>query len=276
MNESKYVLSPVRCLTIYFNFTNPTQTLQTTPANNSTMRYSSKLLRRVLHVFRKEEEEEQPKRFDTIGGVYATEIGDADEKQSSFKSLSTVDTRSSDSTSTGSCSWHSSGAADHHKGAPLIARKSIRHLNPSGIELGDEELLGRIMLKSRQLPNYCWYLCSNHIMINNERAKRIIAPLQRVPYIDELARGQATLMAADSKLFHTDPTDLQEKLGRQSGRRVGENVASGPNLQVIHNKLMMQSVADKNNILDRRFTLMGIGTAKATDGTLYLCQIFSH
>lgn len=247
----------------------------TTPANNSTMRYSSKLIRRVLHLLRKEKEEE-PKRFDTIGGVYATEIGHASEKQSSFKSVSTVDTRSNDSTSTGGSSWNSSGAADHHKGAPLITRKSIRHLSPSGIELGDEELLGRIMLKSRQLPKNYGYLCSNHVMINNERAKRIIAPLQRVPYIDELAREQAILMAADSKLFHTDPADLQDKLGRHSGRRVGENVTSGPNLQVIHKKLMMQSVADKNNILDRRFTLMGIGTAKAADGTVYLCQIFLH
>jgi hypothetical protein len=37
---------------------------------------------------------------------------------------------------------------------------------------------------------------------------------------------------------------------------------------------MMETVADRNNMLDRRLTCMGIGTAKADDGTLYLCQLF--
>ena len=34
--------------------------------------------------------------------------------------------------------------------------------------------------------------------------------------------------------------------------------------------------ADRNNILDRRFTCMGMGTAKSPDenSKLYICQIF--
>jgi uncharacterized protein YkwD len=50
-------------------------------------------------------------------------------------------------------------------------------------------------------------------------------------------------------------------------------VTRGANLHAIHS-YMMTSVADRNNIMDRRFTSMGVGTAKADDGTLYLCQIF--
>jgi hypothetical protein len=224
--------------------------------------------------------------FDTIGGVFEV-CCDPCGKQDSLKSMNTIDTRSSyDSTA----SWNSSGSPDHHKGAPLIVRKSVsqRFINNAGFELGDEEILGRIMLKSHLLPKNDGYYASNHVMINNERTKRYIPPLKRMPDMDELAREQARRMAAENELSHSDSTDLQIRLGRHCGRRIGENVTRGSNLQNrqkcmvtrgsnlqnIH-KAMMESVADRNNIMDRRFTCMGVGTAKSSDGTLlYLCQLF--
>ena len=91
--------------------------------------------------------------------------------------------------------------------------------------------------------------------------------------LDAIAREQAKLMSTQQELFHAEPKAIQEQLGRECGRRIGENCSKGSNLHTIH-VAMMQSLADKNNILDRRFTCMGIGTSKAMDGTLYLCQIF--
>jgi uncharacterized protein YkwD len=140
------------------------------------------------------------------------------------------------------------------------------------VRLDQAEALGLIMLRARQLPKDSWYFASNHIMINAERTKRTISPLVRDTVLDSLARAQATGMASSNRLYYSDPSDLQLDIDEPS-RRLGENVTRGSTLRKI-NEAMMDSAADKNNILDRRFTHMGMGTAKASDGTLYLCQLF--
>jgi hypothetical protein len=227
----------------------------------------------MLHSFRKDQQVAKEPRFDTIGGVYAIGVCyDATAKQQSFSSIESGETQSSQGTLSG---WNSSGSSDHHKGSPLLVRRAVsqRSINPDGIELGDEELLGRIMTRSRKLPKNHGVYVSNHVMINNERTKQFIPPLKRMPDMDELAREQAKLMATDNRLYHRDTADLTEKLGQQCGCRIGENATRGSNLRAIH-KAMMYSLADRNNIVDRRFTCMGVGTAKAADGTLYLCQLF--
>lgn len=214
-------------------------------------------------------------KFVTIGGVYY----DASESSSSSETTSVNSCKSLDEsidTENTSSSWSSSGSANHHEGAPRIARNfSQRLINPNGIQLSDDELMGRIMLKSRTLPKNDGYIASNHVMINNERTRLNIAPLKRAPSLDEVAREHAKKMAQANELFHSDPEKLQEDLvGEESGRRIGENVTKGTNLHAIHAMMMKTSLPDKNNILDRRYKDMGVGTAKAADGTLYLCQIF--
>lgn len=215
------------------------------------------------------------------GGVYY-EIGDASqEKPSSRQSLDTTNTHSSTE------SWQSSGSSDHHEGAPRIARNfSRRRINPANADLADTQLMGHIIMRSRQMPrNY--YFASNHVMINNERAKLIIAPLKRLVCLDELARTQAKVMAEKECLFHSNPEELirkiaadqEDKNGCESpcpSIRIGKNIGSGVNLNDIHKTMMTKSLADKNNILDRRYAYMGVGTAKGSDGSLYLCQIFQE
>jgi uncharacterized protein YkwD len=140
------------------------------------------------------------------------------------------------------------------------------------LDLDETELLGRAMLKSRMLPKSSGGFASNHIMINSERAKKFVAPLARNPNLDSVARDHATEMAKSNGLFHLDLTEIREDVDRVS-RRLGSNVARGSNLSDIQDGLM-SSIADKNNILDRRYTDVGIGTCKAEDGILFLCQIF--
>lgn len=219
---------------------------------------------------------EEPKRFFTIGGVYY-EDDETSSKPCSMTSLDTTSTGSSDDSHSIQSNWISSGSPDYHHGAPKIARNfSRRRVNPNNLELTESELIGRIMLHSRRLPKDNGYLVSNHVMINNERIVRSTAPLTRSPAMDELARNHAKKMAEESQLFHSDRQVLYENLAGEDKTeriRIGENVTRGESLAVIH-RLMMQSLPDKNNILDRRYTHMGVGTAKGHDGTLYLCQIF--
>jgi uncharacterized protein YkwD len=215
------------------------------------LRRKTSLMQSMFRSSRKETTKEHA--FDTIGGVFTTESCDA--RQDSVKSMNTVDSQSSEESTR---SWNSSGSAAHHKGAPLIARRAISqsHINPDfpELELGDDEILGRTMLKSRRLPkNDRYYDASNHVMINSERTKKYIPPLKRNRDMDEIARKQARLMAADNKLFHADPADLMDLFGRQVRCRIGENVTRGCNLHDIH-QAMMDTVADRNNILDRHFT----------------------
>jgi uncharacterized protein YkwD len=134
--------------------------------------------------------------------------------------------------------------------------------------------LGHVMLRSRKLPGADYY-SSNHILVNEERVKRVIAPLHRLRELDELARAHAEVMARGGRLFHSNPTDLSTKFSRPF-RQMGENVAAGGTIREIH-KYMMRNAdgnTDKYNILHRRYTHMGMATAKGADGQLYLCQIF--
>lgn len=260
-----------------------------TPASSD--RRGGFIYRLVRRVFRENQnfvlKEDETKRFWTIGGVYFNFENTLDErskrldileesetKPRSAKSLNTVDTQSTSSSE----EWNSSGSPEHHKGSPLLAKTfSQRRINPKNLPLTQEQLVDRIILKSRQLPKDSGYLASNHVLINNERIKRFVAPLKRMRTLDELARSHARLMAEEAQLFHSDREELYHKVFDEEqmmdGHRIGENVTKGKSVAAIHH-FMMQSLSDKNNMLDRRFTWMGVGTAKASDGTLYLCQIF--
>ena len=134
--------------------------------------------------------------------------------------------------------------------------------------------LGKVMAQSKKLPSMDYY-CSNHIMVNDERVKRMIAPLSRLRELDDLARYHAEAMAKSQRLFHSNPTTITDVFQRPF-RRMGENVARGANIREIHTKMMEtpEHCSDKYNILHRCYTHMGMGTAKGEDGQLFLCQIF--
>lgn len=168
---------------------------------------------------------------------------------------------------TGKVTWKSSGAREHHKNSPLVV------VDPeSSVELIDEaETLGQIMARSRKLPGTWYYQC-NHIMVNQERIRRTVAPLVRLRELDELARLHAEEMAKEETVFQVDPRALTAAFKRPA-RRLGANVAHGDSIREMH-RAMMATASQKNNILDRRFTHMGMATARGKDGTLYLCQMF--
>ena len=166
-------------------------------------------------------------------------------------------------------SWKSSGSKDHNLNAPLVVT------NPDSSEemIADEAArLGKIVARSRKLPG-TWYFSSNHVLVNQERTRRTMAPLIRMVELDRLARIHAEQIAEEEELRHVDADALRYALKDIPYRRLGENVARGKDIRSMHSD-MMSTLSNKNNIVDRRYTHMGMGTAVGKNGELYLCQIF--
>lgn len=202
----------------------------------------------------------------SIGGTYSSMLSRSDSH------------RLTDSDRSFESSWTPSSSQSHHKHSPLIARSSARpspvrtRTNKVHAESDDVEELAFVLERSQNLPGTDYY-ASNHILVNKERTKRLTPPLIRRSKLDELAREHAMAMAAKDALMHSDPDKLLQKVGQPS-RRLGENVAYGRSIREIHTMMMKEKGSDKNNIVDRRFVTMGMGTAPGPDGGLYMCQIF--
>jgi hypothetical protein len=78
-------------------------------------------------------------------------------------------------------------------------------------------------------------------------------------------------IAKENGKFHSNPSCLKIKLSR-TARRLGDNVAKGDTIREIRREMMTIS-SDANNILDSRYSHLGMATAKASDGELCICQI---
>jgi hypothetical protein len=201
------------------------------------------------------------------GGVFLSvrKVPTGDDDSSSSADSDTV-TRSPPSSP--STSWKSTGGNTFLPHSPLVVNDPEKGDEPIKDE---EEALGLIMARSRHLPG-TWYYSSNHVMVNQERIKRFIAPLVRMRELDEIAKEHVEVMARERRAFHSNPDFLRIRFQRPS-RRLGENVAKGSSIRAIH-EAMMETRSDYNNIADRRYTHMGMATAKASDGELFMCQIF--
>lgn len=174
-------------------------------------------------------------------------------------------------------SWASAGTRNFHKRSPMVPANhpKLKRQGSDGSkkvenDMPETEQLDQIMAKDRNLPG-TWYYSSVHILINKQRIKRNIPALTRRIELDQLSRERAAAMAESGTVQHGDPDDTQFRL--YPCRRFGENVASGADIRSIH-KDMVENGADLNNMLDRRYTYFGAGTAKGKDGALYMCQIF--
>lgn len=87
--------------------------------------------------------------------------------------------------------------------------------------------------------------------------------------LDAVAQRHAERMAAENRLHH-NPSLGREVTGYEL---VGENVGVGPELAPIHDAFM-RSPSHRANILEARFTEIGIGLATSADGSLWIVQVF--
>jgi hypothetical protein len=200
------------------------------------------------------------------GGVFlSVRTLPTDNDSSSSSDSDTVTCSSSNSPST---SWKSTEGDSFLPRSPLVVNDPEKGDEPIKDEL---EALDLIMARSRHLPT-TWYYSSNHVLVNTERTKRTIAPLVRMRELDEIARENVDAMARVNRASHSNPNFLKLRFQRPA-RRLGENVAKGSSIRAIH-EAMMETRSDYNNIADRRYTHMGMATARASDGELFMCQIF--
>lgn len=106
--------------------------------------------------------------------------------------------------------------------------------------------------------------------INNTRAARGLSVLTPSPHAMDKAQAWAEHLAAEHNLKHSNVTD-----GMPDGwRRLGENVGSGPDVGAIFAALLL-SPSHRANLVDPRWNWAGTGVASASDGTVYVVQVFA-
>lgn len=94
--------------------------------------------------------------------------------------------------------------------------------------------------------------------------------------LEAAAQKHADWMAANKKLSHTGPrgSTVADRVTR-SWQIVGENIAYGyPDERTVVDG-WMGSKGHKANILNGQFTMMGVGFAASSDGTIYWCVVFA-
>ena len=114
------------------------------------------------------------------------------------------------------------------------------------------------------------------MLTNKQRAGLGLGALQTDADLTRSAQNYVDHLAADGAFSHTDGSVLAERVV-QAGYRyrfIGENLGMGQASAGTIVTAWMQSPDHRANMLDPRFTQMGVGVAKRTDGRLIWCIDF--
>jgi uncharacterized protein YkwD len=115
-------------------------------------------------------------------------------------------------------------------------------------------------------------------LINQERIKAGLAPLQLDERLAQAARKHTQLMVRHDVLSHQfdDEQTLQLRLSDEKVRcdHDGENIALDSDIGTAH-VMLMQSPHHRDNILSSQFNAVGIGILK-TDDLFYITEDFAH
>lgn len=114
-------------------------------------------------------------------------------------------------------------------------------------------------------------------MVNAARRAEKLAPLARDPRLDRVAEEHAAAMQSARRLGHDvgggSAADRMRALGLEF-RGAGENVARAASIQRAH-RALWASPSHRGNVLDPRFTSVGVGVAKDPDGSVWACEVFA-
>lgn len=117
------------------------------------------------------------------------------------------------------------------------------------------------------------------ILVNKERRNRGINPLTLDSTIRRVARGYSTHMLQNGFFSHTAPDGSTPFQRMQAGgvrfTIAGENLAYAPTVEIAHSGLM-KSPGHRANILDPRYTRIGIGVAHAGKYRTVFTQNFAR
>ncbi|HSO39056.1 MAG TPA: CAP domain-containing protein, partial [Labilithrix sp.] len=115
-------------------------------------------------------------------------------------------------------------------------------------------------------------------MIGALRALEGASSLIRDEKLDALARAHAEHMRDGQAVAHDlgdgDFRQRFEAEGTLDARAVGENVAHAPTVALAH-RALHASPSHRINLLRADYTHVGVGVARAADGTVYVCETFA-
>ena len=110
---------------------------------------------------------------------------------------------------------------------------------------------------------------SSLALLNQERSQAGVTELKIDENAQQKAQAWASKLAAEQHLSHSNVAAGING----TWRRLGENVATGSSIESLHHTLM-GSAGHRAQLLDGRFTHVGIGIARGADGRLYTAQVF--
>lgn len=115
-------------------------------------------------------------------------------------------------------------------------------------------------------------------LVEAARASERLSPLRRDAGLDRLAAAHAAAMLSTGHLGHDvgdgDPERRLESAGLAASL-AGENVAHAATVVHAH-RALWNSPSHRANLLSPHFDSIGIGVARAPDGTLWVCQLFAR
>lgn len=114
-------------------------------------------------------------------------------------------------------------------------------------------------------------------LINQDRSRFGLSSVTLGEDLNTLAQLHSDDMVANNFFGHSNlngesPDDRRKKMGIQTG--VGENLAKSPNLLFAEEGLMLSAI-HRDNILNNKWTRIGIGITKNSEGYLLIAQEFS-
>ena len=118
-------------------------------------------------------------------------------------------------------------------------------------------------------------VASAHLVVlaNAERAEAGLPPLEARYDVTELALEHSRRMAAAGDLFHNDDYFTPAVRQRLGARSLGENVALNRSVEDAHRRLML-SPGHRANLMNPKFTVVGMAVVRTIDGTGYITQDF--
>ncbi|HWR31052.1 MAG TPA: CAP domain-containing protein [Negativicutes bacterium] len=115
------------------------------------------------------------------------------------------------------------------------------------------------------------------LLLNEDRKNAGLEPLQVNLKLSKLAADYAKDMNTRKFFAHIDP-DGKDPFDRMAAIGIdfpnaGENIALSPDVETAH-KMLMDSPLHRENILNPKFTEIGIGVRSDSRGGVYLVQEF--
>jgi uncharacterized protein YkwD len=104
-----------------------------------------------------------------------------------------------------------------------------------------------------------------------------LPPLRRDPDLDMLARKHAERMRAAKSAAHDVGDGDLERRSEADGvtaRVLGENVAHAASVELAH-RALHASPSHRMNLLRADYTHIGLAVAAASDGSVYVCEVFA-